>query len=43
LSAAFMSEPVVARLHELIRPIVDESLVERLLGRLEYDGQFKGH
>ena len=42
LQAERMSEPVVARLHGLIRQVVDEALVERLLGRLKNDGQFKG-
>jgi hypothetical protein len=42
LQAERLSEPVVARLHGLIRQVVDEALVERLLGRLENDGQFKG-
>jgi hypothetical protein len=37
-----MSEPVVARLHGLIRQVVDEALVEKLLGRLKNDGQFQG-
>ncbi len=42
LQAERMSEPVVARLHGLTRQVVDDTLVERLLGRLENDGQFKG-
>src|SRR5262249_45692186 len=42
LHAERMSEPIVAWLHGLIRQVVDEALVERLLGRLENDGQFKG-
>jgi hypothetical protein len=42
LQAERMGEPVIAQLHGLIRQVVDEALVERLLGRLENDGQFKG-
>ncbi len=42
LQAERMSEPVVAQLHGRLRQVVDEVLVERLLGRLENDGPFKG-
>jgi hypothetical protein len=42
LQAERMGEPVVARLHGMIHEVVDTALVEKLLGRLENDGLFKG-
>lgn len=42
LRAELMGESVVARLQGLVRQVVDETLVERLVGRLQNDGQFKG-
>jgi hypothetical protein len=41
LQATKMAGPFVARLRGMIRETVDEGMVERLMGRLENDGQFK--